>query len=124
MCCLNPCTFRSVLAILTARSLSEFDTALQYLSASISLNFGYADTAGNIGYCLCGEVPDREALQRGDELLPRPGWDSKQIAKGYIPHAKLPKDANPESGFIISANHQAVDYSTYPIYLGQVWKAG
>jgi len=109
--------------ILSARCFADFDRALAEVSRVISLNFAYADVEGHIGYICTGEVPIRGG-GRGSELLPLVGWTGEQDWQGFVPHAELPKAFDPPSGIIISANHKIVDYSTYPHYLGQVWKSG
>jgi len=113
----------TLLKILHARSFSEFDTSLMYVSKTYSLNFGYADVAGHIGYVLVGEVPRRGSKQ-GDELLPLIGWTGEHDWIGFVTHPELPKAFDPPQGIIISANHKIIDASCYPNYLGRTWKSG
>lgn len=114
----------SLQPMLRARSFEEFDGALAALSTNVSLNFGYADTKGHIGYVLTGQCPVRKG-ERGAELLPICGWTSKCDYDGYLTHSQMPKSLDPEQGFIVSANHCMVDYKKgYPHYLGQVFKSG
>lgn len=106
-----------------ADSFESFDAALALASRVISLNFCYADIAGNIGYVFTGEVPIRTCA-RGVELFPLEGWTGEAVWAGHVSHADLPKEFNPARGYIISANHKVVDYATYPHYLGDAFKSG
>jgi penicillin amidase len=85
-----------------------------------SLNLLYADIAGNIGHYVAGRAPVRA---KGDGTVPVPGWDDEYAWEGDIPFPEMPHALNPSQGFIISANHQIVDTS-YPHYLGQMWRSG
>ncbi|CAE6949387.1 acyII [Symbiodinium natans] len=114
--------------LLRGKSYEEFDAALSHISATISLNFAYADIAGNIGYVMTGEVPCRgdpkRAQTRGVEQYPLAGWTGQHDWIGAVKHRDLPKCFNPPSGLVISANHKVVDYEFYPHYLGNCWKSG
>lgn len=70
-------------------------------------NFLAADTAGNIGYTMRGELPRRRrpaALQ-----IPVPGWDTASEWTGRVPVSRLPRQENPASGAIVSANNVVVE---------------
>lgn len=109
----------SLQQLLHARSFDDFDTACTGLSKNICLNLCYADIKGHIGYVFTGELPVRQG-PRGTELLPLRGWSSAHDYKGYLEHRQLPKELDPEQGYIVSANHCIVDYKGgYPHYLGQ-----
>ena len=83
-----------------ARSFEQFRAHFAQWPA-LPLNVVYADTDGNIGYQLVGEVPTRKG---GNGLLPRPadlpdsGWN------GVVPFDRMPHLTNPEAGFVGTAN--------------------
>eukprot|EP00931_Biecheleriopsis_adriatica_P073542 TRINITY_DN47803_c0_g1_i1.p1 TRINITY_DN47803_c0_g1~~TRINITY_DN47803_c0_g1_i1.p1 ORF type:complete len:830 (-),score=127.49 TRINITY_DN47803_c0_g1_i1:63-2552(-) len=106
--------------MLLARSFKQFDAGLA-LADICNLNIGYADVDGHIGYVLTGPVP-RRSCKPGREQLPLHGWEGHKWC-GYLPHQDMPKAFDPPEGYLISANHKIVD-STYPHYLGQIWKSG
>ncbi len=83
-------------------------------------NLMYADVEGNIGYQAPGKLPIRGA---GDGYLPQPGWDSAYDWQGFIPHEELPVVYNPESGYIVTANH-AIVQDDYPYMLSRDWDYG
>lgn len=94
------------------QAASEFDVPGQ--------NLMYADAEGNIGYQAPGKLPIRGA---GDGYLPQPGWDSAFDWQGFIPHEELPVIYNPESGYIVTANHAIVN-DDYPYLLSRDWDYG
>jgi penicillin amidase len=83
-----------------ARSFEQFRAHFAQWPA-LPLNVVYADTEGNIGYQLVGEVPVRKG---GHGTIPRPadlpdsGWN------GVLPFDRMPHLANPEAGFVGTAN--------------------
>lgn len=112
----------SLWKILRTDSFAKFDAALSHLSRSFSLNFGYADVDGHIGYVMTGEVPKRG--KPGVEQYPLPGWTGEHDWQTFVAHQDLPKAFDPPDGYLISANHKVVDYDYYKHYLGQCWKSG
>ena len=94
------------------QAAAEFDVPGQ--------NLMYADTEGNIGYQAPGKLPIRGA---GDGYLPQPGWDSAYDWQGFIPHEELPVIYNPDSGYIVTANHAIVN-DDYPYMLSRDWDYG
>ncbi len=79
---------------------------------AISVNFYYADQAGNIGYALMGRYPQRPDTQ--DIRLPAAG-DGSMEWQGFHPFAWNPKILNPAQGFVanwnnkVSADHDNTD---------------
>jgi penicillin amidase len=71
-------------------------------------NFVYADTKGNIGYTLGGDIPIRA---KGDGQLPVPGWTGEYEWIGVVPHADMPQRYNPKEQYAISANNRIVSDS-------------
>ncbi|MBN1659797.1 MAG: penicillin acylase family protein [Anaerolineae bacterium] len=109
---LDPCDIvGAVLKLNRARNWDEFRAATANWAAP-SLNFVYADVAGNIGFLQAGRVP----VRAGDGLVPAPGWSGeyewgRDLALDELPHA-----LNPERGWLATANHLVVDEG-YPFYL-------
>jgi penicillin amidase len=84
------------------------------------INLLYADTTGNIGYYVSGQVPIRA---KGQGQIPVPGWSGDYEWLGYIPFEEMPHALNPKQGFIVSANNRIVG-PDYPHYLGVSWRNG
>jgi penicillin amidase/acyl-homoserine-lactone acylase len=85
-----------------AANLAEWRAAMA-LQALPSINYIYADEAGNIGYVYNGLFPNR-----------KPGWDwqgvlpgdrSDLIWHGYLPFARVPQIWNPRSGYVFNSNN-------------------
>lgn len=107
-------TIQSFLKINYAYDWESFKLALQDFVAP-SLNFLYADKAGNIGYYLAGKIPIRNWSGR------YPVKDVNKQWKDYIPFSDLPHTFNPSKGFLVSANNQIISYS-YPYSLTYHWR--
>ncbi len=103
---------RSIYRVNRAHNWPEFIDALQDHSAP-SLNFVFADRAGNIGYSLAGKIPRR---QQTPTLLPLEGWDQRNDWQGDIPFAELPRVYNPPEGSLATANNRITD-ANFPYYL-------
>jgi penicillin amidase len=97
--------FRSLYGLNRACNWDEFLDALSYLSAP-TINFVYADHAGNIGYSLAGKVPLRTGAP---SIMPREGWRGENEWPGYVPFGDLPRLFNPPEGVIANANNPIVD---------------
>lgn len=109
-------TYESFLQLGYARNWNEFTTALQsYVSPA--LNMVYADRRGNIGYQGVGRIPLRA---RGDGALPAAGWAGDAEWTGFIPFERMPRTANPASGYIVSANNKVVG-DDYPYFISHDW---
>jgi penicillin amidase len=109
--------FRCLLGVNQARDWQGFLDSLAYQSAP-TLNYVYADLAGNIGYSLAGKIPLR---RRVPSLLPVDGWVEDNDWPAYIPFNELPRLYNPPEGTIATANNRIVDAS-YPHYLSQFFE--
>ena len=83
-------------------------------------NLLYADTAGNIGYQMPGDIPVRAS---GDGRLPVPGWTGEYDWTGFIPFEELPYAFNPDSGYIATANNQTHPWD-YPYLVTTDWDYG
>jgi penicillin G amidase len=69
---------------------------------AITINWYYADCAGNIGYLLTGLYPKRPRSQ--DFRLPANG-DGTMEWRGFYPFSNNPQLYNPKSGFIANWNN-------------------
>jgi penicillin amidase len=83
-------------------------------------NMVYADIDGNIGFVAPGRVPIRKPENDLKGLAPAPGWDARYDWAGFIPFDELPRQFNPDSGRIVTANEKIID-PTYPHFLTSEW---
>jgi penicillin amidase len=111
-------TFAGFFQLDFARNWSEFDAAVSNIS--ISLNFVYADTAGNIGYRMSGLLPIRPVE---NETLPVAGSTSAHEWKGYVAQSAMPRLYNPSDDMIVTANNQIVD-ENFGQYVSTDWDYG
>jgi penicillin amidase len=88
------------LTALRARSFEEFRNCFAAWPG-MPLNLAYADAGGTIGWQLAGQLPERKG---GNGLLPRPADDPDAGWAGYVPFDRMPFVANPECGFVATAN--------------------
>ncbi|MGD8108878.1 penicillin acylase family protein [Vibrio sp. TRT 17S01] len=89
------------LEINRSENWDDFRMALSRISAPV-LNFLYADTAGNIGSQVAGLIPKRKSIQG---ILPSPNFYDEHWAE-FIDFSHLPRQFNPEEGYIVSANEE------------------
>ena len=94
-----------------ASSWDEFRDAISRFR-SISQNFVYADTEGNIGLHTGGGIP----VRKGHGSIIRDGSTDEHDWIGYVPFSQLPFSFNPESGSVSSANNKTVS-DDYPYYI-------
>ena len=108
----------SLLALDRAKSVDEARAALRgWRVPTWSLVF--ADVDGHIGYQAAGQIPIRRVWERGY----RPGWDPRHQWDGVIPFEAMPCLADPERGWIATANNRpAPDDFPYP--LAGTWSSG
>jgi penicillin amidase len=111
-------TFAGFFQLDFARNWNEFDAAISNIS--ISQNFVYADTDGNIGYRMSGFLPIRP-IENG--TLPVAGSTSTHEWQGYVAQAEMPRLYNPASHMIVTANNQIVD-GDYAHYVTSDWDYG
>ena len=85
-----------------ARDFDEWQRAMR-LQAIPSINFVYADRAGNVAYYYNARIPRRE-----------PGWDYASYLPGdraelvwdeFLSWDEVPRVVSPASGFVVNANH-------------------
>lgn len=113
-------TFEAVPAVNAARDLEEFREAASRFAVPAQ-NMVYADADGTIAYQAPGWLPIRRAH---DGALPAPGWDDDYQWDGYVPFEDLPFEANPERGWIATANERVVDADAYDFPLSVDWDHG
>jgi penicillin amidase len=102
---------RSVSLLNRAGNWNDFRSALTSFR-SISQNFVFADTAGNIGLNTGGGI----AIRKGNGTIIRNGETDEFDWKGFVPFDQLPYSYNPEAGYVSSANNKTVD-DNYPYYI-------
>ncbi len=117
---------QALLLIDRARSLDEFNQALQFFDVG-SQNWGVADVEGNIAYWTSAELPLREDLQAGtvaglppyfvrdgtgslpDGWIPEPTPPAGQaLSYQILPFAEMPQIVNPSQGFIANSNNDPI----------------
>jgi penicillin amidase len=102
---------RSVALLDRASDWNDFRSAVSTFR-SISQNFVYADTEGNIGINTGGGIP----IRKGPGTIIRDGRTDEYDWKGYVPFNQLPFIYNPSEGYVSSANNRTVD-DNYPYYI-------
>ena len=105
------------MAINKSRSWKEFLHALRSYTVP-GQNFVYADTKGNIGFASAARLPIRPS---GKGLMPLEGWESATAWTGFIPFDALPRQFNPPSGYVASANDKKTD-DQYPYHITDLWE--
>lgn len=105
----------AILQINKAKDWQTFEKALENFNAPAQ-NFIYADNSGNIAFKANGNIPIRK---KGTGNLPVPGYSSEYEWSGYIPYNELPKEVNPEKGYVASANTKTIE--NYEQHISNVW---
>ncbi len=97
-----------------AHDWPSFLEAAKYFD-SPEQNIVYADVEGNIGYVAPGRVPVRRPDNDLMGQAPAPGWDARYDWIGWVPFDALPRQFNPASGKIATANQKVVpdDYKPF-----------
>jgi len=117
---LQPSTpFEAIWGFNNAQNWEQFREAARGFHVPAQ-NLLYADTAGNIGYQMPGDIPIRAG---GDGRLPVPGWTDEYDWTGFIPFEELPFVFNPDSGYIATANNQTHPWD-YPYLVTTDWDYG
>ena len=87
----------------------------------MSLNVVFADVKGSIGWQLAGDVPVRAS---GHGILPSAAWTGEGAWEPEtVPFRKMPGASNPETGYLVSANHRPLPEGDGP-FLGVDWADG
>ena len=79
----------------------------------IDHNLVGADTHGRVGVSVRAQVPRRDRL---NGWLPVPGWSGAHEWRGMIPFEEMPREVDPPSGRVVSANNRLVPES-WPDYI-------
>ena len=111
--------FEAIWGFDKAANWDDFRTAARSFHVPAQ-NLLYADTQGNIGYQMPGDVPIRK---KGDGRFPVPGWSGEYDWTGYIPFDQLPYTFNPAEGYIATANNQ-IPPAGYPYFITADWDYG
>ena len=69
-------------------------------------NMVYADRDGNIGFVAAGRIPVRKPENDLKGLAPAPGWDARYDWAGWLAFEHLPRQINPPSGRLWTANEK------------------
>ncbi|WP_340102949.1 penicillin acylase family protein [Rhodohalobacter sp. 8-1] len=101
-----------------AETLDEFTQGLEHFGSPV-MNFIYADNKNNIARIGAGRLPVRFE----DATNFKKGWDTEQDWAEWIPFDQMPRNINPESGFVANANNSVITES-YPYYIGRFWATG
>ncbi len=109
----------AALAMMRAKSVDAFIDATRGWAAPMQ-NMVVADQDGHIGYIAPGRVPLRRDDNDFKGVAPAPGWDARYDWQGWLPFDALPRQQDPASGFIATANQRIVP-PDYPHYLAQDW---
>ncbi len=112
-------TLQAGMKVNRARNWQEFVDAAKDFSAP-QQNMVYADVDGNIGFIAPGRVPLRKPENDLKGLAPAPGWDARYDWAGFIPFDALPRQYNPASQRVVTANQKIVG-PDYPYFLTSEW---
>lgn len=112
-------SFQASLRLNRARDWEEFLAATRDFGAP-QQNVVYADVAGNIGFVAPARVPIRRRDNDLKGLAPAPGWEARYDWTGFIPFDELPRQYNPMSQQIVTANQKVVS-PAYPHFLTSEW---
>lgn len=109
---LQPRKLRGFFEGTKARTFEDFRRPFAHWPV-LPLNVLYADTGGTIGYQLIGDLPIRSG---GSGLLPTPV--ARGDWSGFVPFDDMPHIANPECGFLATANDDPASWCPTRVELG------
>jgi penicillin amidase len=112
-------TLQAGINLARSRNWNEFLDGVRDFSAP-QQNIVYADVDGNIGFIAPGRVPVRKPENDLKGLAPAPGWDARYDWDGFIPFEQLPRQYNPASQRIVTANQKIVG-DRYPWFITSEW---
>lgn len=101
-----------LIPMLKAAAVSAFYEATRGWGL-IDHNLVAADVEGRIGTLVRAVVPDRDRL---NGWLPVPGWTGDHEWRGMIPWERMPREIDPPSGRVVTANNRIVP-NDHPDYL-------
>lgn len=79
----------------------------------IDHNLVGADRDGHIGVLVRAVVPERDRI---NGWLPVPGWTGEHEWRGPIPFERMPRELDPDQGYVVTANNRLVP-DDHPDYL-------
>jgi penicillin amidase len=109
-------TFNGLNSLMRSRSVNQVIGAGRRI-AVIGQNIVCADTEGHIGWIATGRIPKRRGYSG---RLPADGSCGRQYWDGFVPAEENPFRIDPDSGWIVTANHRTVDDS-YPHRITYNW---
>jgi len=112
-------TMQAGLKFNRARNWGEFLEGAKDFGAP-EQNMVYADVDGNIGFVAPARVPIRKPENDLKGLAPAPGWDARYDWAGFIPFDALPRQYNPATQRVVTANQKIVG-PDYPYFLTSEW---
>lgn len=98
--------------MLSARSVTGFHDVMGPWGL-IDHNLVAADRNDTIGVQVRARVPDRDRM---NGWLPVPGWTDAHEWRGMIPFERMPREENPASGILVTANNRTVP-EDWPDYI-------
>lgn len=108
-------TIQGAFAMMRAGNAQEFLAALgDWRFPSANCVFG--DRSGAIGYSVIGALPVRGRASAGPNAI-QDGSAKTNDWRGFIPADLLPQVMNPKAGYLVTANHRAIQ-SFYPLTMG------
>ena len=108
------------LGTLRAKTFEEFRAPFAEWPI-LPLDIVCADTQGNVGFQLVGQVPRR---RNGFGTVPAAGWDSRTgWEEESVPFEEMPYALNPSCGYLAAANTQPQPHGEGP-FLGIDWIDG
>ena len=109
-----------LLGTLRAKTFEEFRAPFAEWPI-LPLDIVCADTQGNVGFQLVGQVPRR---RNGFGTVPAAGWDSRTgWEEEGVPFEEMPYALNPACGYLAAANTQPQPHGEGP-FLGIDWIDG
>jgi penicillin amidase len=112
-------TLQAGIKLNRARNWQDFLNAAKDFGAP-QQSMVFADIEGNIGFIAPAKVPVRKPENDLKGLAPAPGWDARYDWDGFIPFDQLPRQYNPASHRVMTANHKIVA-DDYPHFLTSEW---
>jgi penicillin amidase len=111
----NTDTIQAAFAMMRARDAREFMHALDSWHFPTA-NCIFGDRAGAIGYSTIGAIPVRGLNSPGPNRIQN-GNSRTNDWRRYIPADLLPRVSNPRDGYLVTANHRAIQ-RFYPLSMG------
>ncbi len=97
--------FNGLRAMLRAHDVLELFAAQATWVDPVN-NLVAADSAGNIGYLVRGELPIRAS--KAGRRVAVPGWTGEHEWIGTVPFEQMPRSVNPPEGYIATANQRVL----------------